>query len=95
MKRRTPFVTHFVALVTLLFSTFVTFAQVTQPPVASIKGGRFTTPISISLASETPNAVIRFTLDGSEPTDTSDIFTLPIQLMLLRLCVQKHLELRH
>jgi uncharacterized protein YaiI (UPF0178 family) len=80
MKRRTPFVTHFVALVTLLFGQLVTHAQVTQPPVASIKGGRFTTPISISLTSETPNAVIRFTLDGSEPTDTSDIFVAPIQL---------------
>jgi CotH kinase protein/Chitobiase/beta-hexosaminidase C-terminal domain/Lectin C-type domain/HYR domain/Secretion system C-terminal sorting domain len=80
MKRRTPFVTHFVALVALLLGQLVTHAQVTQPPVASIKGGRFTTPIRISLTSATPNAVIRFTLDGSEPTDTSDIFTIPIQL---------------
>jgi CotH kinase protein/Chitobiase/beta-hexosaminidase C-terminal domain/Lectin C-type domain/HYR domain len=80
MKRRTPFVTHFVAFVTLLFSQLVANAQVTQPPVASIKGGRFTTPIRISLTSETPNAVIRFTLDGSEPTDTSDIYVAPIQL---------------
>jgi CotH kinase protein/Chitobiase/beta-hexosaminidase C-terminal domain/Lectin C-type domain/HYR domain/Secretion system C-terminal sorting domain/Divergent InlB B-repeat domain len=80
MKRRTPFVTHFVALVTLLFSQFVAHAQVTQPPVASIKGGRFTTPIRISLTSATPDAVIRFTLDGSEPTDTSDIYVAPILL---------------
>jgi CotH kinase protein/Chitobiase/beta-hexosaminidase C-terminal domain/Lectin C-type domain/HYR domain/Secretion system C-terminal sorting domain/F5/8 type C domain len=80
MKRRTPFVTHFVALVTLLLSQLTASAQVTQPPIASIKGGRFTTPLSISLTCETPNAVIRFTLDGSEPADTSSIYIAPIQL---------------
>ncbi|MEO0042833.1 MAG: hypothetical protein RL329_2281, partial [Bacteroidota bacterium] len=35
MKRRTPIVTHFVALVMLLLSQLVATAQVTQPPVAS------------------------------------------------------------
>lgn len=80
MKRRTPIVTHFVALVMLLLSQLVATAQVTQPPVASIKGGRFSAPISISLTSPTPNAVIRFTLDGADPTELSDIYTAPIQL---------------
>ncbi|MEO0044020.1 MAG: hypothetical protein RL329_3468, partial [Bacteroidota bacterium] len=75
-----PIVTHFVALVMLLLSQLVATAQVTQPPVASIKGGRFSAPINISLASPTPNAVIRFTLDGAEPTELSDIYTAPIQL---------------
>jgi hypothetical protein len=80
MKRRTPFVTHFVALVTLLLASLVAHAQVTAPPIASLKGGRFAAPISVSLTSATPNAVIRFTLDGSEPTDTSQLYTAPISI---------------
>lgn len=48
------------------FFPFLLNAQV-QNVVASVKGGRFTTPFSVTLSTPTPNTYIRYTLDGNEP----------------------------
>ena len=46
---------------------------------ASLHGGFFTTPISVSLDSPTPGAEIRYTLDGSTPTATHGaVYSAPI-----------------
>ena len=50
----------------LLFSSFLLNAQV-QNVVASVKGGRFTAPFSVTLSTITVHADIRYTLDGNEP----------------------------
>lgn len=43
-------------------------------------GGKFISPIWVKLASETNSSEIRYTLDGSEPTQQSDAYTSPIYL---------------
>ncbi|MFK7845900.1 MAG: lamin tail domain-containing protein [Rhodothermales bacterium] len=42
-----------------------------ERPVFSVSHGFFNDPFSVTLKSATPNAVVRYTLDGSEPTLTS------------------------
>lgn len=39
--------------------------------------GFYTTPPVVALSTATPNATIRYTLDGSEPTSTSTLYTTP------------------
>ncbi len=46
-----------------------------EMPTASIGGGFYTTSFSVELTSTTPNASIRYTLDGSDPTDVSTLYT--------------------
>ena len=47
----------------------------------SIDRGFFTAPISVAITSETPGAVIRYTTDGSTPTDTNGtIYTAPLAI---------------
>ncbi len=50
------------------------FAGVVAAPKASVSSGFFRQPFAVSLTTTTPEAIIRFTLDGSEPTATSGIF---------------------
>ncbi len=69
-------------------STFVIFSVTTpgttnangstvvvDPPVFSVPGGFYTTAQQVALSSSTPGSVIRYTLDGSEPTVTSTVFS--------------------
>ena len=44
---------------------------VTPPPTFSVAGGVFTNDIALSLTSKISNAVVRYTLDGSDPTAAS------------------------
>jgi len=46
-------------------------------PVISPDGGTFATDQSITLASTTPSSTIYYTLDGSTPTSTSNLYTGP------------------
>ena len=72
-------VSHF-ALFSFLSITVPTWAQVT-PPIASVNGGRFTAPFSLSLTSATPNADLRYTLDGSVPDSLlSPQYTAPLAI---------------
>jgi hypothetical protein len=50
------------------------------PPTFSHPGGFHNEPFSLVLATESPNANIRFTLDGSEPTADSPQYTGPLWL---------------
>lgn len=49
-------------------------------PVASPSGGSFTTSATVSLASATTGALIRYTTDGSTPTAASTLYTGPLIL---------------
>lgn len=41
-------------------------------------GGTFSSPFSLTLTTSSPDAVIRYTLDGSAPTETSTLYSGPI-----------------
>lgn len=49
-------------------------------PVFSRQPGFYDAPISVSLTAGAPGAIITYTLDGSEPTLDSTVFTAPILL---------------
>ncbi|MFN2140857.1 MAG: CotH kinase family protein [Candidatus Promineifilaceae bacterium] len=49
-------------------------------PEFSLPGGRYQTPLELSLSSTSPAAEIRYTLDGSSPTRDSALYQEPIQL---------------
>lgn len=49
-------------------------------PVASVQGGFYGTAQTVTLTTSEPNSVIRYTLDGSEPTNGSTLYSAPIQV---------------
>jgi hypothetical protein len=55
-------------------------AQVAESPVASIAGGRFNAPITVSLSTPTAGATIYYTLDGSDPTTFATVYRAPIPI---------------
>jgi large repetitive protein len=56
------------------------FPQTVDTPVATPAGGSFSGSAMITLACTTPNAAIRYTRDGSFPTETSTLYTGPITI---------------
>lgn len=48
------------------------------PPQFSLPGGFYTNEQTLSLNVDEPTAVIHFTLDGSEPTESSPVYSEPI-----------------
>lgn len=52
----------------------------TQMPSFSHPAGVFTEPTAISLTCSTPGASIYYTLDGTTPSNSSTLYTTPIQL---------------
>ncbi len=55
-------------------------AGITGPPQFSLESGFYAGPVSISLTSATPEADIRFTLDGTDPSTSSPLYSAPIQI---------------
>lgn len=53
---------------------------VLSSPVFSQVGGFYTNPIMVSLSTTSVGAVIRYTLDGSEPTENSPAYTVPLSI---------------
>jgi hypothetical protein len=51
-----------------------------QPPHVSVSSGFFNQPFNLALATETPGAEIRYSLDGSFPTVTNELYTGPISV---------------
>jgi len=51
-----------------------------QPPQVSVNGGFYGHPVQVYLFSDNKNAIIRYTLDGSEPTASSTRYTGPLTL---------------
>lgn len=49
-------------------------------PTATPPAGAVSSGTSVSLTSETPEAVIRYTTDGEDPTETSEVFSEAIQI---------------
>ena len=50
------------------------------PPVFSRAGGFYTAPIALTLSTPSSGAVIRYTMDGSDPTENSPLYTAPLQI---------------
>ena len=63
-------------LQSLVSSASYTFATAT--PTVNPNGGSFPNAVLVNLATTTTEATIRYTLDGSEPTEASDPYTGPI-----------------
>jgi hypothetical protein len=51
-----------------------------QPPQFTVPGGVYTNACSIELKAGSPGAVIRFTLNGSEPTAASPVYAGPLTI---------------
>lgn len=49
-------------------------------PVFIVAGGTYSTPQTVSLISNEPGSIIRYTTDGTEPSSNSPIYTGPIQI---------------
>jgi hypothetical protein len=46
----------------------------------SLKSGRYSGPVTVVISHERPEVTIRFTLDGSEPTHESTVYTAPLAI---------------
>ena len=57
------------------FSFTEAVADKTAVPVFEPEGGKYEFPVEVSVTSETPGAVIRYTMDGTEPTMDSEILS--------------------
>ena len=58
----------------------VGYDELLSAPVFSIAGGFYTSSISVSISLTSGTGVIRYTLDGSEPTTASPIYTNALSL---------------
>ena len=57
------------------------FEGLTLKPNISVQAGFFDAPFAVELNSETPNAEIRYTTDGSKPTTAnSTVYTTPVEV---------------
>ena len=56
------------------------FDRYTTPPTTNIKAGFYATSQMVTLSTEEPNAIIRYTTDGSEPDQDDYQYTGPIPL---------------
>lgn len=50
-----------------------------DPPIVSLAGGIYTSNQSVAIHSTIPDTTVRFTLDGSDPTESSPVFTSPLE----------------
>ena len=55
--------------------------NVAAAPVLSSPGGGFTGTLSVTVTCASAEAVIRYTLDGSEPTTNSPLYSTPLQIV--------------
>lgn len=53
------------------------------PPTANPPAGFYPDPISVTLSTMIPDAVMRYTLDGTEPNETSTLYSGPISISKL------------
>jgi hypothetical protein len=51
-----------------------------EPPQFSQRGGIYTNALAITLRAKSTNAVIRYTLDGTEPEEKSALYSDPIPI---------------
>jgi hypothetical protein len=62
------------------FGNLPGFPNVSKKPEFSLSSQVFLGSLSLSLTVASPQSVIRYTLDGSEPTETSPAFSAPISI---------------
>ncbi|HNX02281.1 MAG TPA: chitobiase/beta-hexosaminidase C-terminal domain-containing protein [Candidatus Cloacimonas sp.] len=55
-----------------------TFGNVVVKPTFNPPAGAYASSINVTISTTTPGAVIHYTTDGSEPTESSDIYSNPI-----------------
>ena len=51
-----------------------------DPPTVSLPAGIYSSSQTVTITSAVPNGTIRYTLDGSEPTESSSAYSTPISL---------------
>lgn len=56
------------------------YTRYTEKPVMSVAGGFYADAISVSITSNEPNSVIRYTTNGNEPIATSTLYSNPISV---------------
>ncbi|MFQ7503363.1 MAG: chitobiase/beta-hexosaminidase C-terminal domain-containing protein [Alistipes finegoldii] len=56
----------------------LTRGEVVSIPYTTQNVSLFTEPLAVALATTTSGAEIRYTLDGSEPTETSALYAAPV-----------------
>ncbi|MDR3047727.1 MAG: chitobiase/beta-hexosaminidase C-terminal domain-containing protein [Bacteroidales bacterium] len=62
--------------------TGITPPSIVETPVITPATGTFyTTPVSVSIACETEDAVIHYTIDGSEPAESATVYTTPFDVL--------------
>ncbi|PKN72012.1 MAG: hypothetical protein CVU50_08985 [Candidatus Cloacimonetes bacterium HGW-Cloacimonetes-3] len=61
-------------------TSIYTITGTVATPVFSIPSGIYSSAVNISLICDIPGAYMRFTLDGTDPTSSSSLYTLPIYL---------------
>jgi hypothetical protein len=62
----------------LLLSARLWTADTVATPVATPPAGTYTDVVAVALSTSTPDAIIRFTLNGATPTSSSPVYTGPI-----------------
>lgn len=55
-------------------------AELLGPVEFSVAGGFHTSAVQLTLSVPNPGATIRYTLDGSEPTEASPVYSIPLSL---------------
>ncbi|MDZ4121235.1 MAG: chitobiase/beta-hexosaminidase C-terminal domain-containing protein, partial [Candidatus Cloacimonadaceae bacterium] len=56
------------------------YLDTVSPPVINPPGGIYQSPQAVSMVSETPDARIHYTLDGTVPTELSPLYTSPVTI---------------
>lgn len=54
------------------------YTEYAAKPTLSVPAGFYSSGITLQITSPDPNAIIRYTTDGSEPTSTSPVYSTPI-----------------
>ncbi len=55
-----------------------TYTMNIATPAVSPSGGTYTQPQTVTVSTTTPNVTLRYTTDGSTPTESSAIYTVPL-----------------
>ncbi len=63
-----------------VYGAYTLVPQRVATPIFTPQGGAFASATTVTIACDTPDAVIRYTLDGSEATSSSEIYDAPITL---------------
>jgi hypothetical protein len=71
--------THSVNIDNICVTDYSETGYVNAPTFSPI-GGAYINPVNVTISSTTENAIIRYTLDGSEPTESSTTFTTPLNI---------------